>query len=108
MFSGEWLRALGYIYPQGYFWHAYLDDALERLGRATDTWWVCMEVVLRHVDAFQTGIADETHLRSYGRMTEDKIDLIRWRRLEMDAAVRRIMALKAEKRTPEGKAANAR
>ena len=107
VFSGDWLRALGYLYPPELFWHSYWDDALERLGRATDSWWVCMEVVLRHHDAFQTGQPDATHNASYGRMDKDRADLITWRRTEMDAAVRRIMALKADKRTPERKVANA-
>lgn len=107
VFSGDLLRAVGYLYPPGYFWHAYADDMWERIGRATDTWWVCMDVVLRHHDAFQTGQPDATHARSYGRMAEDKADLLRWRRNEMDAAVRNVMALKAEKRIPERKAANA-
>ena len=108
VFSGDLLRAVGYIYPQDYFWHAYADDMWERLGRATDTWWVCMDVVLRHHDAFQgLAIADATHTASYGRMAQDKADLLRWRRNEMDAAVRRVMTLKADKRIPERKVANA-
>lgn len=106
VFSGDWLRALGYLYAQG-FWHSYWDDALEQLGRATDTWWVCMDVVLRHVDAFQTGVQDDTHRMSYGRSAEDKAALNVWRRNEMDAAVRRIMDLKAQKREPQRKVANA-
>ncbi len=106
VFSGDWLRALGYLYPET-FWHSYWDDALERLGRATDSWWVCMEVVLRHTDAFQTGQPDATHALSYGRTAQDKAALIAWRRNEMDGAVRRIMALKASKREPERKVANA-
>lgn len=106
VFSGDWLRALGYLYPET-FWHSYWDDALERLGRATDSWWVCMDVVLRHHDAFQTGQADATHRASYSRAVEDKAALIAWRRNEMDAAVRRIMALKAAQRLPERKVANA-
>lgn len=106
VFSGDWLRALGYLYAPG-FWHSYWDDALEQLGRATDTWWVCMDVVLRHHDAFQTGVADETHQRSYGRAAEDKAAWLAWRRGEMDGAVRRIMEMKAQKREPERKVANA-
>ena len=98
VFSGDWLRALGYLYPPDLFWHSYWDDALERLGRATDSWWVCMDVTLRHVDAFQTGIADATHMHSYGKSDKDRADLMTWRRTEMDAAVRRIMALKADYR----------
>lgn len=107
VFSGALLRAVGYIYPQGYFAHTYADDMWERIGRATDTWWVCMDVVLRHHDAFQTGQPDATHGKSYARMAEDKADLIRWRRAEMDGAVRRVQALKTEKRIPERKIANA-
>ncbi len=106
VFSGGWLRALGYLYAEG-FTHTYWDDALERLGRATDTWWVCMDVVLRHLDAFQSGVADDTHTKSYGRTTEDRMALHAWRRHEMDGAVRRIMDLKAQKREPERKVANA-
>jgi hypothetical protein len=107
VFSGGWLRALGYIYPPGLFHHTYWDDALERLGRATDSWWVCMDVTLRHDDAFRTLVADETHNRSYSRMAEDKADLVKWRRTEMDGAARRIMELKARLKEPERKVANA-
>lgn len=106
VFSGEWLRALGHLYAPE-FWHSYWDDALERLGRSTDTWFVCMEVVLRHHDAFQSGVADQTHVHSYSRTNEDRAALVAWRRNEMDNAVRRVMALKAEKRLPERKVANA-
>jgi len=104
VFSGDWLRALGYLYAPG-FHHTYWDDALERLGRATDTWWVCMEVVLRHLDAFQSGVADDTHAKSYGKNDADRAALTAWRRMEMDGAVRRIMALKAAKLTPQRKVA---
>lgn len=107
VYSGDWLRALGYIYPPNLFWHSFWDDALERLGRATDSWWVCMDVMLRHHDQFQSGKWDETGIKSYSHMEQDKADLMTWRRTEMDGAVRRIMSLKADKRKPERKVANA-
>lgn len=105
--SGDLLRAVGYIYAEG-FWHTYMDDAWERLGRATDTWWVCMDVLLKHFDAFQdSGIADETHFKSYGQGDRDKAAFYAWRKNEMDGAVRRIMDLKAQQREPQRKVANA-
>lgn len=97
VFSGDLLRAVGYLYAEG-FWHTYMDDAWERLGRATDTWWVCMEVLLKHEDAFQTGIADDTHHKSYGQTERDKAALVHWRKTEMDRAVQRVLDLKDRNR----------
>ena len=86
VFSGDLLRAVGYIYAPG-FHHTYMDDAWEQIGVATGCWWVCMDVTLKHEDAFQTGREDATHKLSYGRNAEDQATYHAWRQNGMDAAV---------------------
>jgi hypothetical protein len=92
MFSGDILRAVGYLYPEG-MWHAWADDMWEALGTATNSWWVCMEVVVKHADGFKTGIVDETHKISYSRMAEDQRVFENWKRTDMDRAVLAILNL---------------
>lgn len=92
VFSGDLLRAVGWIYPDG-FWHTYVDDVWETLGKITQTWFVCMDVVLKHEDAFQTGKVDFTHEQSYGQNDADAAAFQAWRRNDMDAAVIRIIDL---------------
>ncbi len=92
VFSGDLLRAVGYIYAPG-FWHTYMDDAWERIGTVTGCWWVCMDVMLKHEDAFQTGHADATHVHSYGKSAEDQAAFEVWRMNGMDAAVLAVLNL---------------
>ncbi len=92
VFSGDLLRAVGYIYPPG-FWHTWADDLWERIGTITGCWWVCMEVMLKHEDAFQTGRADATHEQSYGKGAQDQAAFEAWRRDGMDAAVVAVLDL---------------
>ena len=92
VFSGDLLRAVGYIYAPG-FWHTYMDDVWERIGTVTGCWWVCMDVVLKHEDAFQSGVADLTHMQSYGKNSEDQAAFEAWRMDGMDAAVRAVLDL---------------
>lgn len=101
VFSGDLLRAVGYIYAPG-FWHTYMDDAWEAIGKATGSWWVCMDVVLKHEDAFQTGVADATHMLSYGKNEQDKAAFENWRMTDMDRAVLAIMNMKPEKEVKYG------
>ena len=92
VFSGDLLRAVGYIYAPE-FWHTYMDDAWERIGTVTKCWWVCMEVMLKHEDAFQSGKADATHEQSYGKNEADAAAFERWRRNDMDRAVLAVLDL---------------
>lgn len=90
VFSGDLLRAVGYLYAPG-FWHAWMDDAWEQLGVATGCWQVCMDVVVKHDDGFKTGVMDETHKASYSRMAEDQAAYEIWKRTDMDRAVLAIL-----------------
>ena len=92
VFSGALLRAVGYVYPPS-FWHTHVDDVWEALGTVTGCWWVCMEVTLRHIDAFQTGNVDETHVRAYAQTGADGERYLEWRKSDMDRAVLAILAL---------------
>lgn len=92
VFSGDLLRRVGYLYAPG-FWHAYMDDAWEAIGTACDCWDVAMDVKLTHTDAFQTGIADETHAMSYSHNEQDKAAFDHWRRHDMDAVVKRVLGI---------------
>lgn len=90
VFSGPLLRAVGWIYPEG-FWHTYVDDVWETLGKVTCSWFVCMDVTLKHDDAFQSGKIDFTHQQSYGKNTADASAFQAWRRNDLDDTIMRIL-----------------
>ena len=53
-FSGDLLRAVGYLVPPG-LKKSYVDDVWETIGRATDTWATRMDIVVRHLHP-ETGL----------------------------------------------------
>ena len=86
VFSGAILRAIGCIYPPG-FWHAYLDNCWEDLGRATNCWTYIDSVLVTHDHPFTNqqldpAKADETSYKSYGRMAQDHAAYVAWKRDE--------------------------
>lgn len=66
MFSMPLLECVGWpIFPPQIN-HLGIDDVWERLGRATGTWRVAMEILVDHQHAFKNGSIDETHKLTYG------------------------------------------
>jgi len=64
VWPGELLRAVGYLHPRG-FNHLYFDDVWEMLGRATGCWKERLDVMVRHLHPFLTGVEDDTHRTTY-------------------------------------------
>lgn len=97
VFSGGLLRAIGYIYAPG-FWHTFMDNVWEDVGRATGCWTYEPDVLVTHDHPFvnqqiDPAKADETTYKSYGRMEQDRAAYIRWREVEFQPICERIKAL---------------
>ena len=95
VFSKALLNAVGYLYPPG-FWHTYLDNVWEDLGRAAGCWTIMDDVVLTHYHGFKDGVLvdpDETAVKSYSRMAEDAQAYERWKKYVMPMSVKNIKAL---------------
>lgn len=95
VFSRALLEAVGYIYPPG-FWHTYCDDVWEYLGRQTQCWQPDLSVILEHEHCFANGRMvnpDETAIKSYSRMAEDKLAYDRWLKYLAPATITNIKAM---------------
>ncbi len=97
MFSGPLLRAIGYLYAPG-FWHTYMDNVWEDIGRMTGCWTYVNDVLVLHDHPFTNqqldpAKADETALKSYGQPQRDMQAYQQWVKLERDAIVARVKAL---------------
>jgi hypothetical protein len=97
IFSGALLRAIGYIYPPG-FWHTYVDNVWEDIGRTTGCWNYVPEVLVQHDHPFvnqkiDPAKADDTTLRSYGQAERDAEAYRWWTRNERDGVLARVKAL---------------
>lgn len=77
-FSGELLRTVGFLYPDG-LWHAYWDDVWETLGRGTSCWSLVPDVLLTHAHPFNDATqADSTHTHAYSRAAQDREWFAKW------------------------------
>lgn len=99
MFSGELLRTIGYLYAP-HFWHTWMDNVWEDLGRLADCWTYVGDVLITHDHPFTNQQldptkSDETTYKSYGQEARDKAAYALWVQTERDAIVARIKALKA-------------
>lgn len=96
VFSKALLDAVGYVYPPGFF-HTYLDDVWEHLGRSTGCWQMMPEVKLTHHHGFQPEgwtPSDETEKISYSHLAEDKEAFERWKKYVSAGTIERIKALR--------------
>lgn len=87
-------RAVGYLFPSG-FYHTYVDDLWETLGRETGCWRVRMDVVVRHIHPFGAGgVKDDTHRHSYdpSRAVHDKQAFEEWKLYYKDRSIARLRA----------------
>lgn len=97
VFSGAVLRAMGYIYPPG-FWHTCVDDVWEDIGRGANCWTYVPEVTVLHDHPFvnqqiDPAKADDTTYKSYGQGERDAKALAAWRQNERDNVIARVKAL---------------
>ena len=95
VFSHGLLNAVGYLYPPGFF-HTYLDDVWEFLGRQTKCWLYDPSVKLNHHHGFREGqltAGDDTERISYSRMAQDKEAFDRWKKYVALQSIQKIKAL---------------
>lgn len=105
VWGGELLRTVGYMFPDN-FWHTYVDNVWEELGRYTGCWDIRMDVLVSHDHGFNPDTAqDATHHASYSKRSEDEMAYAEWRLIGLLPALRRIsemqgfpLAIAAEKK----------
>lgn len=88
--SGDLLRAVGYLYPEGCK-HFYIDTMWEELAKLMNNWTCLMDVMVRHIHHTRNpGIADKTtdHTRSFWEIDEPAFT--RWKNDERLAAANRV------------------
>lgn len=95
--SGDLVRAIGYLFPPGLV-HNYLDNVAEELGNACGNWMCLMDVMVRHKHASWGGerAKDETFTKTMSFWQEDDRAFQEWQRSEKTEAVNRIFALMQE------------
>jgi hypothetical protein len=94
VFSGGLLRAIGYIYPPN-FWHTYVDNVWEDIGRETGCWTYVNEVLVTHdhpftnqqLDPLKT---DDTTLKSYGKSQWDQQCYVNWCKTDKQQVIERV------------------
>ncbi len=94
VFSGGLLMAIGYIYPPN-FWHTYVDNVWEDIGRTTGCWTYVDEVLVHHDHPFvnqkiDPAKADDTTHKSYGQETRDIAAYKHWLATEREAVIQRV------------------
>jgi hypothetical protein len=87
--SGDLLRAVGYIYPEG-LRHFYFDTAWEELGRWMNCWVKLKSVMVRHAHASRTGYVDQTTAMIHKAWDTDEAVFMKWKNEERLAAAERI------------------
>lgn len=103
VFSGSVLRAMGYIYPPN-FWHTYVDNVWEDIGRGANCWTYVDEVLVLHDHPFvnqqlDPEKADDTTHKSYGQQERDQEAYRQWLITERDSVIQRVMAIGEISRT---------
>ncbi len=93
IWSGDLLRTVGYIFPNG-LQHTFIDRIWEHLGRATGCWEVDMSVTIehRHVSKGEAP-EDETHKRMQKFFHTDGPIYLEWVNSEYEKAAARIREL---------------
>lgn len=100
IWGGELMRTVGYMFPE-HFWHTYVDNVWEDLGRMTGCWDVRMDVLVMHDHGFKAEHEkDKTHAAAYSQYADDERAYAEWRLLEFPSAVQRIYAMQGLKMPP--------
>ena len=97
IFSGRVLRAMGYMFPPD-FWHTYVDNVWEDIGRLASCWTYVDSVLVRHDHPFRNqqidpSLADETTMKSYGQQERDMAAYNKWLQDEREKVVIRVRAI---------------
>lgn len=97
VFSGGVLRAMGYM-AAPYFWHTYLDNLWEDIGRGANCWTYIYSVLIAHAHPFVNGKidpakADETSAQSYGQQQRDQQAYAHWCATDRAACIERVRAI---------------
>lgn len=97
IFSGNVLRAMGYIYPPD-FWHTYVDNVWEDIGRGANCWTYVDEVLIKHDHPFvnqqiDPAKADDTTNKSYGQGQRDQSAYHAWVQYERQKVIDRVKAI---------------
>lgn len=84
-------RAIGYWVPSG-FKHTHVDNLWEELYGEAGAWRVRMDVTVRHLHPWLTGVEDDTHRHSYraDRWASDKALYEYWRQYHKPVALARL------------------
>lgn len=98
VWSGDLVRAVGYLYPDG-LRHMYIDDVWEVIGRATSCWQCDLSIMGRHANASWGADKnkDATFHKSNSRWPEDDLAFQNWMRGDHTEAINRVFALMQEK-----------
>lgn len=95
--SGELVRALGWLYPPG-FRHLYGDDVWETVSRETGVWSLRHDSITRHLNETYSVSGDRTAARIMRHTEHDKARFESWLKGgEKDEMVAKIRALQAAK-----------
>lgn len=79
VWSGDLVRAVGYLYPPG-LQHFYIDDVWETLGRMMNIWTCRMDIMVRHVHAsWNPDAADETTGHTNSFWQNDEPVFLKWK-----------------------------
>ena len=94
VFSGGVLRAMGYMFPP-HFWHTYVDNVWEDIGRGANCWTYVGDVLVEHDHPFRNqqldpALADETTYKSYGQQARDVQAYQHWIATDKEAVIKRI------------------
>ena len=94
VFSGDLLRAVGYLFPDGLD-HIFHDDLWEMLGRETGCWQVRMDIMVRHLHEALQGVRGPTMDPTSELWKHDEAWFKDWVATEKDATVARVKDLQA-------------
>lgn len=99
LFSGPLLRAIGYLYAP-HFWHTYMDNVWEDIGREGECWTYVDDVLVTHDHPFtdqrlDPAKADETSYKSYGQGQRDAQAYALWSQNDKAGVIERVKALRA-------------
>lgn len=91
VWSGDLVRAVGYLYPPG-FRHFYIDTVWEELGRLMNVWTCRMDIMVRHdhVSYNTDKITDLTARHTHGAWVVDETAFFHWKNTDCLAAANRI------------------
>ncbi len=88
---------MGYMFPP-HFWHTYVDNVWEDIGRGANCWTYVPDVLVTHDHPFRNqqldpALADDTSYKSYGQQSRDQQAHQHWQATERTAVIERVKAL---------------